>query len=142
VVRLPQRISPGDLKRTMMDLPGTFDLIDIRPPEAFAAYKLPDAVNVDVAEILQNPTYLKGTGPLILVDRDGSLAMAVGGVLSQKTWRPVKVLYGGVEAYREEMEVKPQVQEPPVPEVPENTGKAPAAAETGDRAPWWKRIFQ
>jgi hydroxyacylglutathione hydrolase len=36
---------------------------------------------------------------LVLLDRDGSLAMAVGGILSQKTQRPIKVLYGGLEAY-------------------------------------------
>jgi hydroxyacylglutathione hydrolase len=132
-LRLPQRISPTDLKRTLLDLPGTFDLIDIRPPESFAAYKLPEAVNVDVAEVLQNPLYLKGTGPLILVDRDGSLAMAVGGVLSQKTWRAIKVLHGGMEAYKKEFESKPK---PPVkvPPVPDNPGETPAAA--GDKAPW------
>jgi hydroxyacylglutathione hydrolase len=139
VVRLPQRISAADLKRTLLDLPGTFDLIDIRPPEAFAAYNLPGSVNVDVADVLQNPTYLKGTGPLILVDRDGSLAMAVGGVLSQKTWRPIKVLFGGLEAYKKELEAKPQVQKSPAPEHP---GKAPAAAEAKAVAPWWKRLFQ
>jgi hypothetical protein len=33
------------------------------------------------------------------VDRDGSLAMAVGGILSQKTQRSIRVLYGGLEAY-------------------------------------------
>jgi hydroxyacylglutathione hydrolase len=92
-----------------------------------------------VAEVLQNTTYLKGTGPLILVDRDGSLAMAVGGVLSQKTWRPIKVLHGGLEAYRKEMEVKPQAKKAPAPE---NPGKAPAAAEAKAGAPWWKRLFQ
>jgi hydroxyacylglutathione hydrolase len=139
VVRLPQRISAADLKRTLLDLPGTFDLIDIRPPEAFAVYNLPGSVNVDVADVLQNPTFLKGTGPLILVDRDGSLAMAVGGVLSQKTWRPIKVLFGGLEAYKKELEAKPQVQKSPAPENPE---KAPAAAEAKDGAPWWKRLFQ
>jgi hydroxyacylglutathione hydrolase len=139
VVRLPQRISAADLKRTLLDLPGTFDLIDIRPPEAFAAYSLPGAVNVDVADILASPLYLKGSGPLILVDRDGSLAMAVGGALSQKTWRPIKVLYGGLEAYKKELEVKPQVKEAPAPKGP---GKAPAAAEAKAGAPWWKRLFQ
>ncbi len=139
VVRLPQRISVSDLKRTLLDLPGTFDLIDIRPPEAFAAYNIPGAVNVDVADVLQNPTYLKGTGSLILVDRDGSLAMAVGGVLSQKTWRPIKVLHGGMEAYKKELEVKPQAKKSPAPE---NQEKGPTAAEVKSGAPWWKRMFQ
>ena len=49
--------------------------------------------------MIANPAYLNGTVPLIIVDRDGSLAMAVGGILSQKTQRSIRVLYGGLEAY-------------------------------------------
>jgi len=128
VVRLPQRISAADLKRTLDDLPGTFDLVDIRPPQAFADFSLPGSVNVDVAEVMQNPLYLKGPGPLILVDRDGSLAMAVGGVLSQKTWRPIKVLHGGLEAYVKELGLKPLGQ---APSPPEPLGKAAPAPGAG-----------
>jgi hypothetical protein len=36
---------------------------------------------------------------LIIVDRDGSIAMAVGGILSQSSDRLIKVLYGGLESY-------------------------------------------
>ena len=83
----------------MMDLPGTFQLVDIRPPEHFADYSLPGSENVDIAELIANPAYLTGAGSLIIVCRDGSLAMMVGGILSQKTERNIKVLYGGLEAY-------------------------------------------
>jgi hydroxyacylglutathione hydrolase len=48
---------------------------------------------------MHNPKYLVGVGPLIVVDRDGSIAMAVGGILSQKTQRTIKVLYNGLEGY-------------------------------------------
>ena len=92
-------MSADELRRLLMDLPETFDLVDIRPPEHFADYSLPGAMNVDLAELLNNPTYLIGAGPLIIVDRDGSLAMMVAGILSQKTQRTVKALYGGLEAY-------------------------------------------
>ena len=98
-VRLAERICANELRRLMMDLPGTFDLVDIRPPEHFADYSLPGSVNVDVAELLDNPAYLTGAGPLIVVDRDGSLAMMVAGILSQKTQRAIKAVYGGLEAY-------------------------------------------
>jgi hydroxyacylglutathione hydrolase len=98
-VRLPDRISASELKRLIMDLPGTFELIDLRPAEHFADYSLPGSKNLHVADILSDPGYLVGAGPLILVDRDGSIAMAAGGILSQKTERPIKVLYGGLEAY-------------------------------------------
>jgi rhodanese-related sulfurtransferase len=83
----------------LKDLPGTFTLVDIRPPEQFADYSLPDSRNADIADILSNQAYLTGAGPLIIVDRDGSLAMAVGGILSQETERRIKVLYGGLETY-------------------------------------------
>jgi len=98
-VRLPDRISASELKRLIMDLPGTFELIDLRPAEQFADYSLPGSKNLHVADVLSDPAYLVGAGPLILVDRDGSIAMAAGGILSQKTERPIKVLYGGLEAY-------------------------------------------
>ena len=127
VVRLPQRISAADLKRTLDDLPGTYDLVDIRPPQAFAEFNIPGSVNADVVEVMQNPSYLKGTGPLILVDRDGSLAMAVGGVLSQKTWRPIKVLHGGLESYVRELGLKTGGQVPPPGASPGKASPEPGA---------------
>ena len=98
-IRLAERVSAAELKRLMMDLPGTFQLVDIRPAEHFADYNLPGSENVDIAELIANPAYLTGAGSLIIVSRDGSLAMMVGGILSQKTQRNIKVLYGGLEAY-------------------------------------------
>ncbi len=97
--RLAERISAAELKRLIMDLPGTFQLVDIRPPQHFADYSLPGSENVDVAELMNNPAYLTGAGSLIVVCRDGSLALMVGGILSQKTQRDIKVLFGGLEAY-------------------------------------------
>jgi hydroxyacylglutathione hydrolase len=134
-VRLPQRIDAADLKRTLLDLPGTFELVDIRPSEAFADYHLPGSVNADVVDVMQNPAYLKGTGPLILVDRDGSLAMAVGGILSQKTWRPIKVLHGGLEAYWQDLVLKPAVQATPLPENTAKKSPAPEVKGSSEPAP-------
>ena len=98
-VRLAERLGPAELKRMLMDLPGTFQLIDIRPREQFADYRLPGAENVEIGAALHDPALLAGTSPLVIVDRDGSLAMMVGGALAQKTQRPIKVLYGGLSAY-------------------------------------------
>jgi rhodanese-related sulfurtransferase len=98
-IRLAERMSAAELKWLLQDLPGTFQLVDIRPKEQFADFSLPGAENVDLAELLNNPSYLTGAGPLIVVDRDGSLAMMVAGILSQKTERPVKALVGGLSAY-------------------------------------------
>ncbi len=98
-VRLPDRIAAAELRRMLMDLPGTFDLVDVRPAAQFADFSLPGAMNADIADVIANPAYLNGAAPLVIVDRDGSLAMAAGGILSQKTSRPIKVLFGGLEAY-------------------------------------------
>jgi glyoxylase-like metal-dependent hydrolase (beta-lactamase superfamily II)/rhodanese-related sulfurtransferase len=104
-VKLPERLSASELKRMLMDLPGTFEIADIRPPAQFSDYNLPDSINANIADVISKPDYLNGTTPLIIVDRDGSLAMAVGGILSQKTERPIKVLYGGLEAYWKDSDV-------------------------------------
>jgi rhodanese-related sulfurtransferase len=111
---LPERLSATALNRLILDLPNTFEVVDLRPPEAFADYHLPGSRNVDIAEVMHNPIYLSGSVPLILVDRDGSLAMAVGGILSQKTARPIKVLYGGLEAYWTDSVLKGAVRETPL----------------------------
>jgi len=133
IVSLPDRISPAGLKRMLKDLPGTFDLVDIRPAKQFADYSLPGSRNVDIGEVLAGPAFLTGAGPLVLVDRDGSLAMAVGGVLCQKTKRQIKVLHGGLEAYWKESRLpaggtgsgKSAVPPPPPP----TAAPAPAPAD-------------
>jgi rhodanese-related sulfurtransferase len=114
-VHLAERISPADLNRLMKDMPGTFDLVDIRPPEAFQDYALPGSTNADLADVLSNVAYLTGAGPLIIVDRDGSLAMMVAGILSQKTKRPIKALHGGLDGFWEETELKSAVRAVPLP---------------------------
>lgn len=98
-IKLAERMSVQELKWLMQDLPGTYQVVDIRVPEQFADFSLPGAENVDIAELLNNPSYLTGAGPLIVVDRDGTLAMMVAGILSQKTERTIKALVGGLSAY-------------------------------------------
>lgn len=121
-VQLAERLSATELISLIQDLPGTFDLVDIRPPETFADYRIPASRNVHISDVLSDPAYLTGAGPLVVVDRDGSLAMMVAGVLSQKTQRPIKALHGGLEAYWRETELDWAVRE-----VPLNTPKAPRA---------------
>jgi glyoxylase-like metal-dependent hydrolase (beta-lactamase superfamily II)/rhodanese-related sulfurtransferase len=117
-LRLPERMAPAELKRLILDLPGTFELVDLRPSAHFADYSIPASRNVDIGDVMNNPAFLAGSVPLIIADRDGSLSMAVGGILSQKTQRPIKVLHGGVEAYWAESELKNVVREVMLPTVP------------------------
>lgn len=98
-INLPGRISPSELKNLLMDLPETFDLVDIRPANFYNDFHLPQSVNVDLADLLSNPAYLVGVGPLIIVDRDGVLSMLAAGILFNKTKREIKALRGGLEAY-------------------------------------------
>ena len=135
-IHLAERISAGELKRLMLDLPGTFDLIDIRPPAQFSDYNIPGSVNADIAAVINSPAYLTGAGPLIIIDRDGSLAMMAAGILSQKTKRPIKALYGGLEAYWAGTELNQAVAPAPLPTGPK-TGAPPIpqAAPTVKPAP-------
>jgi glyoxylase-like metal-dependent hydrolase (beta-lactamase superfamily II)/rhodanese-related sulfurtransferase len=139
-IRLPERISPSDLSRMIIDLPGTFELVDIRPPAQFADYSIPGSKNVAIAELMENPAYLAGTMPLVIVDRDDSLAMAVAGMLCQKTRRPIKVLYGGLRALWQELMSEAWLGAPAVTgapatapgqpaEIPPVPGAAPKAPE-------------
>ena len=112
------------------DLPGTFDLVDIRPAKQFADYRLPGSRNVDISEVMSNPALLTGAGPLVLVCRDGSLSMAAGGVLCQKTKRQVKVLHGGLEAYWKASNLpatRSSGKTPPSPPLPAAPVPAPAS---------------
>ena len=136
-VKLPQRIAAAELKRMLMDIPGTFEIVDVRPPAQYADFSLPGSINADIADVIANPAYVNGAVPLIIVDRDGSLAMAVGGILSQRTQRSIRVLYGGLEAYWNDSAAPlPPVAPSPAsdpsvkPAAPVKTPSAPAAPET------------
>jgi len=144
-VTLPQRIAAAELKRMLLDLPGMFEIVDVRPPAPYADFSLPGSINASIADVIANPAYLKGVVPLIIVDRDGSLAMAVGGILSQKTRRSIRVLYGGLEAYWSDSAalLPPVVPAPasvhsvkPAASVPANARPAaPASAPAGRETP-------
>lgn len=135
-IRLPDQMGVAELKRLLMDLPGTFDLVDIRPAEQFADYHVPGARNVPAAAALGDPALLAGPAPLILVDRDGTLAMAVAGALCQKTSRPVKVLFGGTEAYwRETMPGNLGTMPTLLPATPPPPAAAPVVPVTPPAAP-------
>jgi hydroxyacylglutathione hydrolase len=134
-VKLPERLAAAELKRLLMDLPGTFEIVDIRPPAGYADFSLPGSMNADIAEVIANPAYLTGAVPLILVDRDGSLAMAAGGILSQKTQRPIKVLYGGLEAYWNESAMPRPSMAPAPASGPAVKPAAPGPAPARQAAP-------
>ena len=101
---LPERLVPAQLRQMIKDLPGTFEIVDIRPAEQVRDYNPTGALAVGISDLLSNQSWLAGDVPLVIVDRDGTLSMIAAGILSQKTRRPIKALMGGVEAYWREIE--------------------------------------
>lgn len=137
---LPRPISAVSLDSKVKDRAGTFELVDIRPPKAFADYHIPGSINRDISEVTTNPDYLEGDLPLIIVDRDGSLAMAVGGILASKSKRKIEVLQGGLEAFWRETVLEPAVKAMPMdpgapPKIRPKTRTAPAPAPLAPTAP-------
>jgi rhodanese-related sulfurtransferase len=96
---LPDRISVDQLNRMMREVPGTYTIIDIRAREQYSDYHAPGSLNVPLEELIANPNQLPGTGSIVFVDRDGSLAMVIAGIFAQRTERPVKALLGGLDAF-------------------------------------------
>lgn len=113
-VKLPDLIDSLQLKRMLMDQPGTFDVLDIRPAEHFADYNLAGSRNVNIADLINNPAFLTGAGPLVIVDRNGTLSLIAGGIISQKTDRQIKVLFGGLNAYWNSVEMGVPVKAVPI----------------------------
>ncbi len=103
---LPERISAKALLEIIKDLPGTVEIIDIRPKSQVERYNPTGARAADISDVLENLTYLAGDVPLIIIDRDGTLAMMVAGILSRKTKRNIKAVIGGVESIWREVEMK------------------------------------
>ncbi len=120
-IKMPSRISPAQLKGLILDLPGSFDLVDIRPASMYSDFHLPQSVNVDIVDLLSNPAYLVGTGPLVIVDRDGTLALMAAGMLYPKTKREIKALTGGLEAYWKDsglLQMAPGSTDPQIQTIP------------------------
>ena len=117
-VRLPFRLSVEDLNRTLMDLPHSIELVDVRPSHQFADFHIEGSVNVEISELLSDGRWWESEAPLVIVCRDGYISMAAGGALSRHTDRQIKVLYGGVEAYWEEsrrLQLSSHTKASPVP---------------------------
>ncbi len=136
-LKLPEPMSSADLARRLMDLPGSLEVVDIRPAWQFAEYHVPSAQSVPVEQLLNNPAYLVDKRPLVVVCRDGSISASVAGALMQKGTRPIRYLLDGTARYYDDIQrpggirseaaplplAEPAVQPPP----PGPASPAPAA---------------
>ncbi len=127
-VNLPDPISPEDLARRLLDLPGTIEVIDLRPAPQFAEFNLPGSTNAPIEQALAGEAYLADKRPLVIVCRDGYLSASVAGALVQKLTRPVRYLVGGVSRYYDEI-LRPKgiTSAPTLLPPPGSPGAAPAA---------------
>ncbi len=103
---LPERITAAQLQLMIRDLPNTFEIVDIRPFEQVEDYNPTGARAVEIGDLIESQSWLAGTVPLVIVDRDGTLAMMAAGIISRRTGRPIKVLIGGIEEYWRATEMK------------------------------------
>lgn len=127
---LPESMGAGDFAQRMMDLPGSMQVIDIRPAWQYSEHHIDGAVSTTPGDVLNNASYLVGKTPLVIVCRDGSLSAAVGGTIAPKTDRPIRYLSGGMVRYWEDVMRPPglisdrspaMTAPPPVPKAPSGT---------------------
>jgi rhodanese-related sulfurtransferase len=126
-VNLPERMSPRDLAQRLTDLPGTIDVVDIRPAWQFAEFAIAGSVNVPVQNVMSSPAYLNDRRPLVLVCRDGGVSASVAGALVQKSQRPIRFLAGGAQRYYDEIMRPGGILDTPVMLPQEGNTQPPAA---------------
>ncbi|MDD5597677.1 MAG: rhodanese-like domain-containing protein [Victivallaceae bacterium] len=97
---LPELITVEGLNRLIKDMPDFVEIIDIRPAEQFTDYNIPGSANLELRKLLEQGAPPEGK-TLIIVDRDGTVALLAAGILSGKVNRKLKALEGGVEKYWE-----------------------------------------
>lgn len=103
-ISLPKTISAKELLSRLKAQPESIEPIDIRPPEENSQYNPLKLKPVDLNDLLGSDSWLSGEVPLLIIDRDGSLALMVAGILACKTSRSIMVLQGGIEEIWKETE--------------------------------------
>jgi len=135
--QLPGAATPAQAAAYLAAPPAGLEIVDIRPAAEYADYSLPGSINLDPAAVLADETLLTGSGPLLIVDKDGTGAFAVAGMLAAKAKRPVLAVSGGMKALWAERELGMAVKEVPLaPASPASApGSAPAVSPQSPQAP-------
>lgn len=98
-LHLPEPIHATMLAKVLLEQPGSYVVLDLRPAWQFAEWSIAGARNVPVDAIAAHVQALPDEARIVLVDRDGSLAYAVGGALMNPAGtRVLRVLHGGLQA--------------------------------------------
>ncbi len=105
---LPEPIEPEQLAALLRDQPSSYALLDLRPAWQYREYHLPGAMNVEPGGLLAQLRSLPKSARVVLIDRDGTFAWAVGGAASGALGsepRLLRVLAGGTARYWREIEI-------------------------------------
>lgn len=141
---LPEPIEPTQLAALLRDQPSSYAVVDVRPAWQFREYHVPGATNIDPNAVLAHVSSLPKSARVVLVDRDGTLAWAVGGAVSAALGpesRLLRVVAGGTARFWREVEVPghapaaAQDARAKPAAAPSSPAASPAKPETGKRSP-------
>jgi rhodanese-related sulfurtransferase len=129
IVPLPEAIAPQALARALADQPQSYLLLDVRPAAAFADYHLPGAKSVTPEQAVEQARSAPAATRVVVVDRDGTIAWAVAGVVGYlQNERVVRVLDGGTARYWREVVLRHSVRdEATATDAAMSSGTQPAA---------------
>jgi hydroxyacylglutathione hydrolase len=75
-------------------------LLDIRAEDEFAGQGLKNAEHIHLTQLLDNLDLVPKNKPVIPLCRSGNRSMLAASILKQQGWRDVKLLTGGLSAWR------------------------------------------
>jgi len=97
---LPEPIDAAMLRKVLLDQPGAYVLLDLRPAVQFAEWTLPGARNTPPDAVAAAIAELPANARVVLLDRDGSMAFAIAGaVMARQPQRLLRVLHGGLMSW-------------------------------------------
>ena len=101
---LPEPVDPALLARVLLEQPGSYAVLDLRPAWQFAEWTVPGATNVTADAVAAHIGALASDVRVVLLDRDGSLAFAVAGaVMARQPERVLRAVLGGAQRYHREI---------------------------------------
>jgi rhodanese-related sulfurtransferase len=128
---LPEPIEPQTLARALADQPQSYLVLDVRPAPAFAEFHLPSAQAVTPEQALALAKAADARTRIVVVDRDGSIAWAVAGVIMHgQNERVVRVLDGGLARWWREVEIARGPNASSAPQMPKAAPSMPVPATT------------
>lgn len=139
---IPEPVEPSQLATLLLDQPGSYALLDVRPAWQFREYHVPGAANVEAAALVEHVRNLPASARVVLVDRDGTTAWALAGGLSAALGadaRSLRVLAGGTARFWREIEVAGTAPSAPATAARPVPAAAPSPAAPPAKAPAKKR---